>query len=163
MSCAPNGVDICTGVPKPPPNPGWFNRTLVSAVEAHGGAVVKYTGDGVLADFTAASDAVAAAAAAAQRGLGQAAWGGDPVTVRMGLHSGEAPEVFHSPGQRMQAPRRFMCPRFSARQDTRNPLTSTLASTIPVMCPSTADPGTDSCATPPAERGAVHGTRRTGR
>lgn len=52
----------------------------------------------VLAAFTAASDAVFAVAA--QRGLGQAALGGDPVTVRMGFHSGEALDVVHAPGQR---------------------------------------------------------------
>jgi predicted ATPase/class 3 adenylate cyclase len=60
------------------------------AVEAHGGYVVKTTGDGVHAVFTAARDAIGAAVAG-QRALAAETWGvTGPLRVRMGVHSGEA-------------------------------------------------------------------------
>jgi predicted ATPase/class 3 adenylate cyclase len=63
---------------------------LREAVEAHGGYVVKTTGDGVHAVFTAARDAIGAGVAG-QRVLAAEAWGvTGPLRVRMGIHSGEA-------------------------------------------------------------------------
>ncbi len=57
------------------------DRILREAIEAHGGAVFKHTGDGMCAVFTSAMKAVAAAVAA-QRHL--------DLPVRMGVHTGEA-------------------------------------------------------------------------
>jgi class 3 adenylate cyclase len=63
---------------------------LRTAVESHGGHVVKTTGDGVHAVFALASDALAAAVAA-QRALASEPWGRvGALRVRMGLHSGAA-------------------------------------------------------------------------
>jgi predicted ATPase/class 3 adenylate cyclase len=63
---------------------------LREAVEAHGGYVVKTTGDGVLAAFATASDALAAAIAG-QLALAGANWGATgPLRVRMGVHTGES-------------------------------------------------------------------------
>jgi len=63
---------------------------LRDAVEAHGGYVVKTTGDGVHAVFTAARDAIGAAVAG-QRALAAETWGATGLLrVRMGVHSGEA-------------------------------------------------------------------------
>src|SRR5262249_46629297 len=63
---------------------------LRGAVEAHGGHVVKSTGDGFFAVFRSAHDAVLAAIAA-QVALRRERWGATgPIRVRMGLHSGEA-------------------------------------------------------------------------
>jgi predicted ATPase/class 3 adenylate cyclase len=63
---------------------------LLTAVAAAGGKVVKTTGDGLMAVFGSAAEAVRACLAA-QRGLAEESW---PETgalrVRMGLHSGEA-------------------------------------------------------------------------
>jgi predicted ATPase/class 3 adenylate cyclase len=63
---------------------------LLTAVTASGGKVVKTTGDGLMAVFGSAADAVRACLAA-QRGLLEESWpetGG--LRVRMGLNSGEA-------------------------------------------------------------------------
>src|SRR5262245_43773433 len=63
---------------------------LRGAVEAHRGAVVKTTGDGIHAVFATAQDAVAGAVEA-QRGLVSESWRETgPLRVRMGLHTGEA-------------------------------------------------------------------------
>jgi class 3 adenylate cyclase/DNA-binding CsgD family transcriptional regulator len=60
------------------------------AVEEHGGVVVDSHGDSLFAAFQSARGAVAAAAAA-QRVLDGPEWvGKPPLSVRMGLHSGEA-------------------------------------------------------------------------
>jgi predicted ATPase/class 3 adenylate cyclase/DNA-binding CsgD family transcriptional regulator len=66
------------------------DELLAQAAAAHGGHVVKGTGDGFLAAFSTASGAVAAAVAA-QRALGADSW--EPIgalRARMGLHSGVA-------------------------------------------------------------------------
>jgi class 3 adenylate cyclase len=68
------------------------DEILSSAVDGRQGRVVKHTGDGLLAVFSSAADAIAAAVAG-QRALAAAEWPGEPVQVRMGLHSGEAAEV----------------------------------------------------------------------
>jgi predicted ATPase/class 3 adenylate cyclase len=66
------------------------DRILRDAVAAHGGHVVKSTGDGLHAVFQTAP-AAAAAAVAAQRALAEQRWGATgPLRVRMGLHTGEA-------------------------------------------------------------------------
>jgi predicted ATPase len=66
------------------------DEILRAAVEAHGGHVVKTTGDGLHAVFGAATDAVSAARDA-QLAIAGERWGvGDGLRVRMGLHSGEA-------------------------------------------------------------------------
>jgi predicted ATPase/class 3 adenylate cyclase len=63
---------------------------LRNAVEAHGGHVVKTTGDGLHAAFGTAHDAVDAAVAA-QRALAAESWAETgPLRARMGLHTGEA-------------------------------------------------------------------------
>ena len=63
---------------------------LVDAVVAHGGTVVKTTGDGVHAVFPVAGDGVAAALDG-QLGLVREPWGATgPISVRMGLHTGTA-------------------------------------------------------------------------
>src|SRR5262245_38158104 len=65
---------------------------LRGAVRAHGGHVVKTTGDGLHAAFARAPDALEAALAA-QRALAAEAWGlPRPLRPRMGLHSGAAEE-----------------------------------------------------------------------
>ncbi len=62
---------------------------LQSAIEASGGRVVKTTGDGMMAVFGSAVDAVTASLAA-QRDLGTEPWGEmGPLRVRMGLHAGQ--------------------------------------------------------------------------
>ena len=59
-----------------------------TAIEGHGGHVVKTTGDGFHAAFATAPGA-AAAARAAQRGLAAEPWAATgPLRVRMGLHTG---------------------------------------------------------------------------
>jgi predicted ATPase/class 3 adenylate cyclase len=66
------------------------DEVLRTAVESHGGHVVKTTGDGIHAVFSLASDALAAAVAM-QRALGSEPWGEvGALRVRMGLHSGAA-------------------------------------------------------------------------
>lgn len=62
-----------------------------AAMAAHAGHVVKHTGDGLMAVFAGAADAIAAAVDA-QRALQQADWGALALAVRMGIHSGEAEE-----------------------------------------------------------------------
>ena len=63
---------------------------LRGAIAAHGGYLVKSTGDGVHAAFGTARDAVDAAVEA-QRSLTAEQWGGTgPLKVRMGLHTGSA-------------------------------------------------------------------------
>ncbi len=63
---------------------------LRAAVERAGGSVIKTTGDGLLAIFRAAPDAVGAALAA-QRALRDAPWGETgPLRVRMAIHAGAA-------------------------------------------------------------------------
>jgi predicted ATPase/class 3 adenylate cyclase len=60
-----------------------------SAIESHGGYVVKMTGDGFHAAFSTAHDAVDAAIDA-QRSLGATSWDATgPLQVRMGVHTGE--------------------------------------------------------------------------
>ena len=63
------------------------------AIERHRGQVVKTTGDGFLAVFDAASDAIAAVLRG-QRALIEEAWPAEtgPLRVRMGLHTGESQE-----------------------------------------------------------------------
>jgi predicted ATPase/class 3 adenylate cyclase len=69
---------------------GRHDGLLRDAVEAHGGYVVKFTGDGVHAAFRTAEAAVAAAVDA-QRRLTDAAWAETgPLRVRMGVHTGAA-------------------------------------------------------------------------
>jgi predicted ATPase/class 3 adenylate cyclase len=66
------------------------DELLREAIEAHGGYVVKTTGDGFHAAFDTA-DAGVGAAVAAQRALDREAWGlPEPLRVRMGLHTGGA-------------------------------------------------------------------------
>ncbi|HEY6057588.1 MAG TPA: adenylate/guanylate cyclase domain-containing protein, partial [Candidatus Limnocylindrales bacterium] len=63
---------------------------LRGAIEAAGGDVVKTTGDGMMAVFVRAADAVAASVAA-QRRLASEPWADTgPLRDRMGLHAGEA-------------------------------------------------------------------------
>ena len=63
---------------------------LRTAVEASAGRVVKSTGDGTMAVFASAVDAVTASLAA-QRGVAKEPWlETGPLRVRMGLHSGQA-------------------------------------------------------------------------
>jgi predicted ATPase/class 3 adenylate cyclase len=61
------------------------------SVRAHGGAVIKHTGDGMLAVFAVAADAIGAAVDA-QRALTSADFGPLALAVRMAVHSGDAHE-----------------------------------------------------------------------
>jgi class 3 adenylate cyclase len=66
------------------------DRAVIGAIEQHAGRVVKHTGDGVMAVFNGASDAVAAAVAL-QQAITRAG-GTDPQTVmrvRVGLSAGD--------------------------------------------------------------------------
>jgi predicted ATPase/class 3 adenylate cyclase len=76
------------------------DELLREVVDAHGGHVVKTTGDGVLAAFARAPQAVLAAVDA-QRRLTAEPWPTDePLRVRMGLHTGEVDLVdgdYHGP------------------------------------------------------------------
>ncbi len=66
------------------------DRLLASAVETAGGAVVKTTGDGLLAVFDGI-DAAIGAAVAGQRALAAYAWGAaGALRVRMAIHTGAA-------------------------------------------------------------------------
>ncbi|MFN2134499.1 MAG: ATP-binding protein [Candidatus Promineifilaceae bacterium] len=70
------------------------DQILRAAVSAAGGTVIKTTGDGMHAVFSAAGRAVEAAIAA-QKALVEESWQAispDTLKVRMGLHSGEAEE-----------------------------------------------------------------------
>jgi class 3 adenylate cyclase len=76
---------------------------LAAAVEAHDGEVVKHLGDGIMAVFTGAADALSAAVAA-QRGLdryNRAGRGPERFDVRVGLSAGdvsfEEGDVFGTP------------------------------------------------------------------
>src|SRR5215210_4314196 len=69
---------------------GRHDEILRSAVESHGGATVKTTGDGLIAVFATASDAVAAAIAAQSELVGEAWPLPEALRVRMGLHTGPA-------------------------------------------------------------------------
>jgi predicted ATPase/DNA-binding SARP family transcriptional activator len=62
---------------------------LREAVAALGGHLFTHTGDGLGAAFPTAASALAAAVAG-QRSLGRAAWRGEPLRVRMGVHAGAA-------------------------------------------------------------------------
>ena len=63
---------------------------LNDAIEEVGGQVVKSTGDGILARFAAATDALAAAIGA-QHGLGRESWDAiGNLRVRMGIHTGDS-------------------------------------------------------------------------
>lgn len=62
---------------------------LRDAIEANAGCLVKTTGDGAVAAFASATDAVAASLAA-QRALQARAWGELRIKSRMALHSGAA-------------------------------------------------------------------------
>src|SRR5690349_14630892 len=66
------------------------DEILRRAVAAHDGHVVKGRGDGIHAAFATAHDAVAAAVAA-QQALASEQWVvSEPLSVRMGLHTGAA-------------------------------------------------------------------------
>src|SRR5262245_40877597 len=60
------------------------------AIESHAGHVVKTTGDGFLAAFSTARDALEAALSAQQVLAGEPPVQGVAVKVRMGVHTGEA-------------------------------------------------------------------------
>ena len=63
---------------------------LRDVVEAHGGHVVKTTGDGVHAAFATAHDAVTAAMDAQRRLMGEDWPVAGPFRVRMGIHTGKS-------------------------------------------------------------------------
>jgi hypothetical protein len=66
------------------------DQLLRQAIEEYGGTVFKHTGDGCCAVFPPASAGLAAAVAA-QLGLAGETWGpGEPLRVRMALHTGAA-------------------------------------------------------------------------
>lgn len=66
------------------------DAVLRAAIRQHSGAVVKGTGDGLIAAFAQAADGLEAALAG-QRAIVAADWGAaGPLRVRMALHSGEA-------------------------------------------------------------------------
>ncbi len=65
------------------------DEILHRTIATHRGHVIKSTGDGILAVFSDARDAVGAVVEA-QRALGAEDWGAAPLRVRMGLHSGAA-------------------------------------------------------------------------
>jgi predicted ATPase/class 3 adenylate cyclase len=67
------------------------DRILREVIEAHDGAVFATAGDSFSAAFRTAVDAVEAAAEAQLR-LCSESWVGQPITVRMGLHTGVAEE-----------------------------------------------------------------------
>ena len=67
------------------------DRLLTDAIESHGGRAVKGLGDGIMATFTGASDAVAAAVAIQQAvdRLNRSGKGSAPLAVRIGLSAGD--------------------------------------------------------------------------
>ena len=69
---------------------GVHDRIIHGAVTAHRGRVFKHTGDGVVAVFESAAQAVTAALES-QLQLGSAVWpSASPLRVRMGVYTGEA-------------------------------------------------------------------------
>ena len=64
------------------------NQILRDAISANHGAVSSTAGDSFFATFPDAASAVVAAVAA-QRGLHENAWAGDPIRARMGLHTAD--------------------------------------------------------------------------
>jgi hypothetical protein len=64
------------------------NRIVRDAISANHGTVSSTAGDSFFATFPDAASAVVAAVAA-QRGLHAFAWAGDPIRVRMGLHTAD--------------------------------------------------------------------------
>ncbi len=64
-------------------------RILKEVVGSHAGAVEAETGDGILASFPTARQAVGASVEG-QRNLRTADWESEPLQVRMGIHTGEA-------------------------------------------------------------------------
>jgi len=62
-----------------------------SAIAGHAGHALKHTGDGLMAVFAGAADAIEAAVEA-QRALHRADWGSLRLVVRIAVHSGEAEE-----------------------------------------------------------------------
>lgn len=65
------------------------DEILRESVEGNHGYWVKHTGDGALAAFASASDAINAAVRA-QRALFEEKWDHQPLRARMGIHTGEA-------------------------------------------------------------------------
>jgi predicted ATPase/class 3 adenylate cyclase len=65
------------------------NEILSTAIEASGGYLFKNIGDALCAAFHTAGDALRAAIQA-QQDLHDEDWGEEPVTVRMGVHTGKA-------------------------------------------------------------------------
>lgn len=66
------------------------DEILRAAVEAHGGVVVKSTGDGLHAAFASAEDALLSAAAGQTSLISQHWEDTGPLRVRMGIHTGAA-------------------------------------------------------------------------
>ena len=64
------------------------DRILVEVVTAHGGTVIKLTGDGLFARFDVAADAVAASVAAQRALIEVPPSSVEPLRVRIGLHCG---------------------------------------------------------------------------
>ncbi len=87
------------------------DRLLRASILGHGGAVAKHTGDGVMATFAGASDAIAAAVAIQQAiETDNRTRGDEPLAVRIGISVGdvsvEAGDVFGLPvveAQRLEA------------------------------------------------------------
>jgi predicted ATPase/class 3 adenylate cyclase len=65
------------------------NALLKEGIELHNGLVTKHTGDGVVAIFSSALDAIVAAIAT-QVAIASEDWGSIQIGVRMGIHSGDA-------------------------------------------------------------------------
>ena len=63
------------------------NSVLDESIASHGGHVVKTMGDGYMAVFERPETAILAAVTA-QKGLSSLEWQGDPLRVRMGIHTG---------------------------------------------------------------------------
>lgn len=64
------------------------NSVLDDSIASHAGHVVKTMGDGYMAVFERPEAAIRAAVGA-QRGLTDLDWSGDPLKVRMGIHTGQ--------------------------------------------------------------------------
>jgi predicted ATPase/class 3 adenylate cyclase len=69
------------------------DQILRTAIAAHGGEVVKHLGDGLLAVFDSAPDGVGAAVEAQRQLVGQPWDLGEPLRVRMALHTGDATDA----------------------------------------------------------------------